>query len=345
MSEPSGSPASTQPPQAVRRVQGEFAERSARPRTRAVPLSHLSLELGHLYLEDVAAGPNRIRQIFAEVAPWAQAARAAVAGPSGRPRISTCFLIDDYFSDLVGPAEVVPDLIAAASDAGVRVDYLVREAGCARTSGPAGELSPAELLVSRLVEEPEPGTTGWRPSSAQSGWLSNGRRSPTPAADRAAMDVREWVPPLQNAARRHSIFVDVQLWDDKDGRRTWSCPLLAATWQFLRLGLMRHNGEPVIAATARPEVWPAAWSQLPTIVQLEPDAAPFAAYTSTSILSPRFLPVELAVRTILGQVWTDPVVAAQLDERAGAERFRLAAEPLDRIRYVFAGESVVDPPT
>lgn len=326
-------------------VKGEFSERSAQPRTRALPLSHLSLELGHLYMEDIAAGADRLRAIFEDVAPWAQAARAAVARQSDRPRVSTCFLVDDYFSELIGPDQVVPEIIAAAREVGAPVDYLVREAGCAWTSGPAGELSPAELLVSRLVEEPEPGTTGWRPPAAQSGWLSNGRRSPAPAGDRAAMDVRDWAPPLQNAARRHSIFVDVQLWDEKAGRRTWSCPLLAATWQALRLGLMRHNGEPVVEALPPPPAWPTSWSQLPTIVKLNPAAGPFAAYTSTSILSPRFLPVELAVRTILGQVWTDPAVAAQIAERSRTERLQLPAEPLDRIRYVFAGETLVDPPT
>lgn len=325
-------------------VKGEFLERSAQPRTRALPLSHLSLELGHLYMEDVAAGSERLRAIFADVVPWARAARTAVESQSARPRVSTCFLVDDYFSDLIGPDQVVPEIIAAAKDAGVPIDYLVREAGCAWTAGPAGELSPAELLMSRLVEEPEPGTTGWRPSAAQSGWLSNGRRSPGPAEDRAAMDVRHWAPPLQNAARRHSIFVDVQLWDDQGSRRTWSCPLLAATWQTLRLGLLRHKGQPVVEAAEPPPEWPRTWSQLPTIVRLEPKAAPFAAYASTSILSSRFLPIELAVRTILGQVRTDPEVAEQIRERSQAEDLQLPAEPLDRIRYVFAGEALADPP-
>src|SRR3546814_19804948 len=33
-----------------------FQETSAQPRTEAVPFSHLSLELGHLYMEDFAEG-------------------------------------------------------------------------------------------------------------------------------------------------------------------------------------------------------------------------------------------------------------------------------------------------
>ncbi len=107
----------------------------------------------------------------------------------------------------------------------------------------------------------------------------------------------------------------------------------------MRLGLMRHNGEPVVEAMDPPAVWPSTWSELPTVVKLNPKAAPFAAYASTSILSPRFLPVELAVRTILGQIWTDPAVAAQIGERAQAEKVPLPVDPLDRIRYVFAGDA------
>ena len=38
-----------------------FRETAAEPRTEAVPLAHLSLELGHLYMEDFEAGPERLR--------------------------------------------------------------------------------------------------------------------------------------------------------------------------------------------------------------------------------------------------------------------------------------------
>jgi hypothetical protein len=196
--------------------------------------------------------------------------------------------------------------------------------------------------VSQLVQEPEPGTTGGRPPAQQSGWLANGRR--TPSKSSSAMEVRSWEPPEQNAKRRHSVFVDVELWDDAGSSRTWSCPLLAAVWQLLRLGLLRHGGEPLVEAAPAPEVWPISWSSLPGVVRLNPAAAPFAAYSTVSILSPRFLPVELAVRTIVGQAWIDPAVAGQLLERATAEGVELADEAVDRIGYVFAGSGVVDPP-
>jgi hypothetical protein len=210
------------------------------------------------------------------------------------------------------------------------------------TSGPAGDISPAELLVAQLVEEPEPGSTGGRPPAAQTGWLCNGRRSPA-VARASAMEVQGWQPPVQNAARRHSIFVDVELWDGEGPARTWSCPLLAAVWQALRLGLLRHDGEPLVEAADRPAAWPQTWDELPAILRLNGAAAPFAAYGTLSILPSRFLPVEIAVRTILGQTWFDPAVTAQLEQRARAEGVDHPAETLDRIAYVFVGTALADP--
>jgi hypothetical protein len=321
-------------------VRGEFRERSADVTVRAVPLSHLSVELGHLYMEDFVAGPDRLEQLFADVAPWARTAAETVRA-GRRPRVSTCFLVDDYFSQLQGPAEVMPQVLAAAEKSGVTIDYLAREASCAGATGPYGEVSPAELLVAQLVAEPDPGSTGGRPPAAQSGWLCNGRRSPSGNA--SAMEVLTWEPPAQNAARQHSIFVDVELWDENGGGRTWSCPLLAAVWQALRLGLLRHNGEPLVEPVPAPADWPTKWAELPPVVQLNRAATPFAAYGTLSILPSRFLPVEIAVRTILGQVWFDSGVTDQLADRARSERFDHPEEALDRIAYVFAGAALTDP--
>ena len=324
-------------------VHGEFRERSAQPKIRSVPLSHLSVELGHLYMEDYLAGPARLEELFAEAAPWAEAAARTARAGRTKARVSTCFLVDDYFSDLHPPDEILPALTSAAERAGVTIDYLARESACASALGPAGKVSPAELLVSRLVTEPPAGTTGARPSPVESGWLSNGQRSPS-VVDASAMDVGQaWTPPVQNAARRHSIFVDVELWDGKGANRVWSCPLLAAVWQLLRLRLMRHQGEPLVEPVPAPANLPASWADLPPVVRLNPRAAPFCAYGTTTILSPRFLPVELAVRTILGQVWHDPAVTQQLAERARGEGLALPAEVLDRITYAFAGSGEVDP--
>src|SRR5690606_34192407 len=111
-----------------------------------------------------------------------------------------------------------------------------------------------------------------------------------------------WQPPLENAADRHSIFLDVQLWDEANGRRTWSCPFLAAVWQLLRLGMLRNMGERVAVPRTHDDGYPEDWDRLAPVVKLNPNAAPFSAYRTLSILSPRFLGIEHAVRTILSQV-------------------------------------------
>ncbi|CAM5273688.1 putative protein OS=Streptomyces tendae OX=1932 GN=GUR47_09790 PE=4 SV=1 [Streptomyces tendae] len=104
----------------------------------------------------------------------------------------------------------------------------------------------AEAVAGRIVEEPPPGSYGQRPPAAQTGWLANGVRSPVARAPQAMKRAAAWEPPRETAARRHSVFLDVELWsDDADGERLWSCPFLAAVWQLARLGLLRHEGEAV----------------------------------------------------------------------------------------------------
>jgi hypothetical protein len=324
-------------------VHGEFHESSAEAVARSIPLAHVSVELGHLYPEDLREGPARLRAMFAEAAPWASTATAAVTPSGRRARISTCFLVDDYFAQLPPPAQVIPELLAAAQSAGLRIDYLAREAACAATTGPVGAVSPAAVLGSTIVDEPPPGSIGVRPPAAEAGWLCNGVR-PVPARSISAMEVTPaWEPPRQSAARRHCVFVDVQLWDDDDGRRTYSCPMLAAVWQLLRLGMLRDQGQPLVEPLAPPTEWPQEWSQLPAVVRLNPSADPFTAYTTVSVLAPRFLPIEAAVRIILGQVRVDAAVLEQLAARAGQESFTLADEIVDRIGYAFAGRSDADP--
>jgi hypothetical protein len=97
-----------------------------------------------------------------------------------------------------------------------------------------------------------------------------------------------------------------------------------------------------------PEDWagrpfPDSWADLPAVIRLEPKAAAFAAYTTLSVLSPRFLPVELAVRTVLSQFACDPVILAEANDRAGRDAMRLPDEVVDRIRYVFAAPGDTDP--
>jgi hypothetical protein len=326
---------------AVTEVQTEFVEVSADIKVDSLPLSHLSLELGHLYMEDLAAGEAAIRKTFATVAPWATAAQIprAIGCDKRYARVSTCFLIDDYFSRFSSPADVIPMVLSAAEGEGLQIDYLALESSCAGTPGDG----PANLVLGRLVTEPVPGTTGARPPLTESGWLTNGQRSPSTSRGEAMAKRPVWQPPQESARRRHSIFVDVELWDEHDGQRTWSCPMLAAVWQLLRLGLVRNQGRPVLMPQDWTGVWPDSWQEMPPITRLNRAAAPFAAYTTLSALSPRFLPIELAVRTILGQFQPEAAVLAEATARAGRDGMLLPDELVDRIRYVFVAPGETDP--
>ena len=309
-----------------------FHEVAAQRRTQDVAYAHLSVELDHLYMEDFLLGRDHLRRRIAQIAPWYETTVASFQRRHATlrsPRISTCFLVDDYFSDLIAPAELVPQLLEAAAAEGVRIDYLARESGCAVADG----VELARLVAGRLVSVPTQGTNGSRPPTVESGWLSNGQRSPSEPAE--ALLLHEWKPPVEAEARRHSIFVDVELWDEIDGKRTWSCPMLAAVWQLLRLGLLRNQGRSVVQPRPLPDEMPADWAGMPPVVQLNPKAAPFSGYRTLSLLEDRFLPIEQAVRVILGQVAQDPEVMQRVEHRAEQEGMPVPSDVTGRIAYVF----------
>ncbi len=311
--------------------EGTFVEETAAQRIRSTPLSHLSLELGHLYMEDFAAGPAHLAEQFRRVAPWAAAARASVTAKSA-PRVSTCFLIDDYFTRFGTPRGVVGQVVEAAAEAGLEIDYIARESGCATADG----VELARLVESHLVGEPAEGFDGSRPPLSVTGWLTNGERSPSAEATAAMTAPQSWQPPRQSAARNHSIFVDIELWSEAKGDRLWSCPFLAAVWQVQRLGLVRFRGE----AVAEPRFFapgslPDEWAAMPAVVQLHPRSAPFRAYRTVSVMDSRFLPIEVAVRTILGQFAVPAPLAELVAGRAAGEAVRLPRQVVDRVGYVF----------
>jgi hypothetical protein len=320
----------------VNPVEVEFQERSATGRTVSLPLAHLSIEVGHLYMEDFEAGPGRLDEMFGRIAPWVQTAeRECAAAIHPKPaRISTCFLIDDYFTTLSTPRDILPMVLNSAAAAGLHIDYVAREAACATIR----DLALAELVAARVVEDPPPGTDGSRPPVRDSGWLSNGSRSPGRSLDEAMSTEIDWEPPSENAANRHSIFVDVELWDDHSGPRQWSCAFLAAVWQLLRLGVLRDMGNAVAVPERCDPPFPEQWTDLPAVAQVNPRATSFTAYRTFSALPNRFMPTELAVRTILSQIAVEHNVAAQLAKRADGEDLFLPAELVDRIEYAFVGK-------
>jgi hypothetical protein len=317
-----------------RPAEAGFSEESAHARVEQVPLGHLSIELGHLYMEDFAAGPEQLRRHFREVAPWVAAARRRMAdrlGPGRTPRISTCFLIDDYFTQFSSPDVVIADLVAAAAESNLDIDYVARESGCAV----ADEVPVADLVLDRLVAEPPPGASGLRPNPQETGWLYNSDRLPGETAPPAMSGPQRWAPPTENGRNRHSIVVAVEIYSTVNGKRQWSCPYLAAVWQLLRLGMLRQNGRPVAVPEIAGERYPREWKRMPAVLQLKPKAPPFSAYRTTSVLASRFLNIEAAVRVVLSQFAADEAVQRLVAERAAGERIDLDADLLRRIGYVF----------
>ncbi|HET9140219.1 SCO2522 family protein [Actinophytocola sp.] len=316
-----------------------YSEATELDRPRHTQLAHLSVEVGHFYMEHLVNGEERIHNQFSMVAPWLQAAVAGVRAQVGpaKPRISTCFLIDDYFGSGTRPADIVPKLVRIAEQCGITIDYLVREAGCAR----AGDADLAGMVRSMLLPEPPEGTNGSRPPLQESGWLCNGQRStdsPTPSGQ--AMQVAAWRPPVQFGARRtHSIFVDVELWRDSETTddKLWSCPFLAAIWHLLRLGMLRYRGEPVAPAQYRSPTddWPERWNDLPAVMKINPAAAPFAAYRSVSIMPRSYLVIENAVEVILNHLDLDPAVTDQVIDRGKVEGLEISRKLTHRMSHIF----------
>lgn len=325
-----------------------YSEAGEQSSARQIKLSHLSVEVGHFYMEDLI-NEARIRKQFRRVAPFLDAVTRMQTAEisSGKPRVSTCFLIDDYFHDDTDPAEIIEKLTSIAGDCGFTIDYLAREAGCVDANG----VPLAEITAAMLLPEPPVGTTGSRPPVQESGWLCNGEGSPTGGSDQA-MRPDAWRPPVEFGKRNHSIFLDIELWKNNQVRydgdlvtqRQWSCPFLASVWQLVRLGALRDgNGEPV----AQPQIWPKEaewprrWADLPAVIQLNPQASPFSAYRAFSILPRAYLHIEHAVSVILSHLDLDEAVIEQTIKRARQENVRLPVGITERLSHGFI-EDVAD---
>ncbi|ONH60887.1 hypothetical protein CcI49_09935 [Frankia sp. CcI49] len=314
-----------------------FREEHAVERISEVPLSHLSVELGHFYPEDFGNGGVELERQFRRIAMWAQPTQlAALSGRAkGSARVSTCLLVDDYSQrqEMPPPSVVIPMVLAVAEANGVVIDYIGRESACADE----GQAPLAPMVEKAIIPDPAYGVNGSRPPVHESGWLCNGARSPAGAGVAAMQGPKTWEPPAENGLRAHSVFVDVELWDQRERDRTrWSCAFLAAVWQLLRLGLLRARGETVVRPVALDlNELPESWAGFPDIARVTTGASAFSAYRTFSILDTAYLPVEHAVRVILGQIGVDGIALNSPVRRAEGEGITLPVEPADRVSYLF----------
>ncbi|TQM30948.1 hypothetical protein FB390_2586 [Nocardia bhagyanarayanae] len=326
-----------------------YSEATESARLARVPLSHMSIEVGHFYMNDLTNGEDRIRTQFRRIVPLVGAYTEIAKSEYGpRARVSTCFLIDDYFRSDTNPGEILRKLLGIADECGLRIDYLAREAGCFEVpvAGPEGvsvsRIPLADMVRSRIVPEPYEGTNGRRPPTMESGWLCNGKRA-NEGDSGQAMHEEAYTPPEELGRREHSIFLDVEMWSRRtkvngraDGHTKWSCPYLASIWQLLRLGMLRMQGAPIVEPQpwGPGDEWPDNWWDMPAVLQLNPKAKPFAAYRSISLLPKRYLKIEAAVQLILDHIQLDDDVVDQIVSRGREEGITLPRKVTDRIGHV-----------
>jgi len=331
-----------------------YSEATEQGRVSAVPLSHLSIEVGHFLMGELVNGVDQIRAQFRSIAPIIEGCvRSAEIELGCRPRVSTCFLIDDYFRPETDPTMILDKVLGIARECGLTIDYLAREAGCATVPAVTRDgvvitpsIALAEIVRQRIVSEPREWEKGRTPPPTQSGWLCNGTREVTGTPGQAMHPEQQAAPAVQFGRRGHSIFLDVEMSSatrpQVNGRPVpeWSCPYLASIWQLLRLGMLRFHGKPVVEPQPwNPDVpWPARWADMPSVVQLNPHAKPFAAYRSHSILPQRYLEIEHAVRVILDHTYLDPEVVEQVVSRGIDEGVEVPIQVVKRLsHYLFAG--------
>ncbi|MQY17688.1 SCO2522 family protein [Nocardia macrotermitis] len=350
-----------------------YTEATEQPKIARVPFSHLSIEVGHFQLKMIADRPDELREEFRRIKPLVDAFTESARiqyGPDAR--VSTCYLVDDYFQgdDVRGPdqaqdsdsPEPQPDsdplehdstrstdhnprrilsrLLTAAEECGLTIDYLARESACAQTPEYVDgirldePIPLADIVAACIVPEPAIDDTGGRPPTAESGWLCNGRRSSL-SEPAQAMRTRAYRPPQVYSATNHAIFIDIEMWSkSSDGQTSWSCPFLAAIWHLLRLGMLGYHGAAVVDPQPHVAPWPDRWQDLPAIVRLNPEAEPFAAYKTLSMLPRRYIEIEHAVRVILDHLDLDENVFAQVVAAAATEKIEVSAKVGERLSHL-----------
>jgi hypothetical protein len=304
---------------------GAAAEAAARE-DAGIAFSDLSIEVGHVEPNSFRRGVAHLENHLRRVTPWLGPARTAWGSADSGARTSTCFLVDDYTAPIPPPSEVIPKLLKAAGQCDIAIDYLVREsayAGC-------DALSLARYIESRTADGDSRAAGGPVRSVAPSAWLADGERRPSPVtADGSVNGDSEQTEPSD------SIFMDIRLWPGNTSGQGWSCSFLAAVWQLARLGVV--NDTSIAYGTPWEKRSLSGWNELPPVIQLNQDAAPFRAYRTVSILESRYLPIEAAVRIILKTISTEPEILNRIAARGSREDVRLPAKLTDMINYVFVG--------
>jgi hypothetical protein len=276
-------------------------------------VSDVSVEFGHVSLASL--NKRKARLAARAAARWAMP--VVNAYERAGLQVSTTILLDDYFArpgtDVAGKFALLSD---ACKEYDVRVDYLVLESEVARS---------VELLYARLGLGRRRTTPDY--SSVAPWWLED--TDPAEAISLLARhDSERPTAPEQLPRDLHSVGLCLELFRDEAGSssRRWSCAMLAAWWQLIRLGLLIDPQSKVAVA--------------PPHTESRAGASAFPARRTLTLLEPRFLAVEHAVRSILLSTslpdeWRTRIRKGDSDDQP--------ADLLTRIAYIFVPTSFADP--
>ncbi|HEX5375529.1 MAG TPA: hypothetical protein VFW48_05155, partial [Solirubrobacterales bacterium] len=282
----------------------------------------VSIEVMHVYRTESA--PAALARHAEREARWVEAIAASL--DRHQRSWSVCMLVDD-----TDPRSDGDELEGRLRDAwlatGLPLDHLVRETECAASIG---------RMVDRFTGEVDLGLAGALGTAVRlppvdvlaerARWLANGEPGRPSTTRLSAAELNEEpgeariVPVRVTGSRAHGIPLDVELWSTAaHGEQVWSCPMLAAWWQLLRLGAPHLDRVPLAKPVAggRP--------------------LPLHGRSSLTLLPPSLLEVEHAVRTILERV---VVPAFWLSPEVDGGPAPNAAGHLDRIGYVFTNDSL-----
>lgn len=250
-------------------------------------------------------------------------------------RCRTCMLLDDYFRYGNGDAGPSPNQVAsrfqsAYEAVGMPLDFVISEEGLSHsvaelttTLAPGQEpISPEALLDGSWLGNGEPGPPGEGAKPVSDPDLRGGFVPPARSPDAAARPVT--AQGYFRTRRQHSIRIDVEITAAGASRkRPFSCAVLAAWWQLLRLGV-------VPARVLRDH-----FADAILIGELD-SIQTFACTKTLSLLPYDLIDVEAAVRVILENISAPP----ESWTKATLPLIKFQNDLLARIAYLFVPQPV-----
>lgn len=315
--------------------------------SRARRFSDVSLEFAHVVPGDRERGVEALERQVLHAKRWVDALTASASAPT----VSTTILVDDYFGEPTERDRIAAEILEVCASHHLSVDHVVFESACA---------AHAAEIVGWLIDDPRPGDGSIDPGASagrDAEWLStDGRRllprkglsprrgSLLTAAAAPAVDVDPGQPEEYRGqlgiAGYHDLNFEIQLFDGRPGAGLpetgagrWSCPLLAATWQLLRLGVIRDSRGAIVLPERADFLGHEA---------MRPDPLPFTSRSTITLLTPSMLPVEHAVRLILSRLHVVDESVMQLRRSRDDVLIRPADLVLDRISYAFVPAGSID---